>query len=215
LPRFHNFAALATIPSFFDIKEKYQQFSFIILYIGKLTHGSKAFQAIDAARNLMRSPKVGLVILGDGEARGELQKRATVLGIPTQVVFEKSINDMYSYLKSADVLLVPDTDEASDEVTIKGAAALIPIVMAKTLQRLDLFEDGVSALFFSDNDIIDMSNQMKKILNDLGMRAMLSQNAATQVGAKLHEDPLQYRLAYRDSVETALFPEDSESEVRS
>jgi glycosyltransferase involved in cell wall biosynthesis len=213
LPRFHNFAAIAQSTASIDIKQKYTQFSFIILYIGQLNHGCRAFQAIDSARNLMRSPKVGLVVLGDGEARTELQMRAKVLGIESQVVFEKNTDDMYSYLKSADVLIVPDTDEFSDELTIKGAAAGIPMVLAHTQQRQDLFTDGDSALFFEDNNIINMSDQMKKVLNDLGVRTALAQSAMIKIGEKLHEDPLAYKLAYRDSVEGALFPEDSEAVV--
>ena len=205
LPRFYNFAAIAQGDMYFDIKQKYTQFSFIILYVGGLQHNAKAFQAIDSARNLMRSPKVGLVIMGDGEAATELSTRAKMLGISTQVVFEKSTADLYSYLKSADVLLIPDTDEQSDELAIKGAAAGIPIVMAQTETRLDLFTDGESALFFQNNDSIEMSNQMKKILNDLGVRTLLRHNALERVAEKLHEDPIAYKLAYRDSVEAALF----------
>ena len=208
LPRFHNFAAIAQSQVYFDIKQKYTQFSFIILYIGPLHHSAKAFQAMDAARNLMRSPKVGLVIMGDGEGVSELQKRAKILGIATQVVFEKSSENMYSYLKSADILLVTDTDDFSDELTIKGAAAGIPMVMSETAQRRDLFTDGESAFFFQNNNVIDISDQMKKILNDLGVRENLKRNAQLTVREKLHEDPLLYKIAYRDSVEGALFAEE-------
>jgi glycosyltransferase involved in cell wall biosynthesis len=214
LPRFHNFAQLASGVPTINIKDKYRQFGFIILYIGALTFESKAFQAIDAARNLMRSPKVGLVVLGDGESRPEFIKRAELLGVASQVVFEKVTDDVLSYLKSADVLLVPDTDEASDELTIQGAAAGIPLVIADTPHRQDLFTVDQSALFFKQNDIMEMSNQMKRVLNDLGMRQQLVRSARDMVALKLHEDPLAYRLAYRDSIEMALFsPEDSEPAV--
>jgi hypothetical protein len=84
------------------------------------------------------------------------------------------------------------------------------MVLACTQQRQDLFTDGTSALFFEDNNIIDMSDNMKRILNDLGVRSSLAQNAQLLIGEKLHEDPRTYKLAYRDSVEGALFPEDSE-----
>lgn len=207
LPRFHNFAGLASGVATINIKDKYRQFSFIILYVGSLNFESKAYQAIDASRNLMRSPKVGLVILGDGDARAEFIKRAELLGIGSQVVFEKSAEDVYSYLKSADVLLVPDIDEASDELTIQAAAAGIPLVIAEAPNRHDLFVPEQSAFFFDSNDIMGMSNQMKKVLNDPGARQLLVRNARDMVALKLHEDPLAYRLAYRDSVEAALFVE--------
>lgn len=210
LPRFHNFEALVAGMPTSDIKEKYQDFSFIILYIGALDFGSKGFQAIDAARNLMRSPKIGLVMVGDGAARTEFMKRAELLGIKTQVVFEKTTDDIAGYLKSADVLLVPEITEQSDELAILGAAAGIPLVIAETKQRLDLFVPEQAALFFNENDIVTMSNQMKKVLNDPGAREVLVRTARDTVTEKLHEDPLQYRLEYRDSVEGALFTEDSE-----
>ncbi|MBY0538601.1 glycosyltransferase [Patescibacteria group bacterium] len=207
LPRFHNFASLAQGVATINIKDKYRQFSFIILYVGQLNFESKAYQAIDAARNLMRSPKVGLVILGDGDARAEFIKRAELLGIGSQVVFEKSAVDVYSYLKSADVLLVPDTDEESDELAIQAAAAGIPVVMAESPNRHDLFLADEAALYFNGNDINGMSNQMKKVLNDPGVRQDLVRHARDTVALKLHEDPLAYRLAYRDSIEAALFTE--------
>lgn len=207
LPRFHNFANLANGVANINIKDKYRQFSFVVLYIGSLNFESKAYQAIDAARNLMRSPKIGLIVMGDGDARSEFMKRAELLGIGTQVVFEKSLEDVYSYLKSADVLVVPDIDEASDELTVQAAAAGIPLVMANTPHRQDLFTAEQSAYFFESNDIMGMSNQMKKVLNDPGARQLLVRNARDMVAMKLHEDPLAYRLAYRDSVEAALFTE--------
>ncbi len=210
LPRFHNFAALTHYDTGFNIKNKYTQFSFIILYIGNLYHGCRAFQAMDASRDVMRSPKVGLVIVGDGEARGELQKRATLLGIPTQIVFEKSVEDISSYLKTADVLVVPDIDPLSDEVALQGAAAGIPLVLARTQQRTDLFTHEVSALFYENADTMSLTAAIKRVLNDLSARTELSQNARQVIDEKLHEDPLAYRLQYRESVEAALFTEDSE-----
>ncbi len=209
LPRFHNFAALSNFDSGLNIKQKYTQFSFIILYIGKLFHGCRAFQAMDAARDVMRSPKIGLVIIGDGPARSELQKRAVLLGVPTQIVFEKSVEDISSYLQTADVLVVPDTDSTSDEVALQGAAAGIPLVLAKTQQRGDVFQHEVSALFYDNDDTMSLSGALKKIVNDLGIRAELVHHAREMIDEKLHEDPLQYRLQYRESVEAALFIHDA------
>ena len=109
------------------------------------------------------------------------------------------------YLKTADVLVVPDTNPLSDEVALQGAAAGIPLVLAKTQQRTDLFVDGVSALFYSNEDTMSLSQAIKKIVNDLGVRSELSHNARTVIQEKLHEDPMQYQLQYRESVEAALF----------
>ena len=54
-----------------------------------------------------------------------------------------------------------------------------------------------------------MSNQLKKVLNDPGMRIDLVTKAQLAIEEKLHEDPLNYKVEYRDSVEDALFPEEN------
>jgi glycosyltransferase involved in cell wall biosynthesis len=204
LPRFNNYSALAAATPAFSIKEKYAQFAFIILYVGELHSGSTVFQAIDAARFLLRNPAVGLVIVGDGPIRTACQKRVGIFGITEQVVFEKSVDDIVSYLKSADVLVVTDTTSTSDELVLKGAAAGIPLVMSATALRSDLFVDGESAFITPVADITMIATRLNRLLNENSLRHSLITAATLVVNTHLHEDPEQYRIAYRDSVEAAL-----------
>lgn len=132
LPRFQNYESLIKTKPTIDLKEKYKPFVFIMLYIGKLNHESTLYRAIDAARFSLRNPRVGLVVLGDGVAKGEFQKRTKILGIEKQVVFESNVTNAVPYLKSANLLIVTDTDADSDEVVLQGAAAGLPIIMSRT-----------------------------------------------------------------------------------
>lgn len=213
LPRFHNYfrqPGEAPLPS---IKDTYRQFSFIILYVGALDAGSLAYQVIDATRELLRNPRVGLVVIGDGNARSEFMKRAEVLGMKNQVVFEKRVDAIRRYFETADVLVVPDLTAEADEVTMQGAATGIPMIMAATPLRSDLFVDGESVFFCQDSTSADMAAKLNRLLNDNALRRYFSDAVKLVADTRLHEDPVVYQQAYRDSVEEALLlVEEAESE---
>lgn len=205
LPRFRNYRALRELNSNVTIKEKYHQFTFIITYVGSLVEGCLAYQAIDAARSLLRNPRVGLVIVGDGPIRAQLQKRAILLGVEKQVVFEKAMDTVALYLTTADVLLVPDTDSPSDDRVIAAAFAGVPVVSASTPMRSDIFTHGESAFLCAPNDTLLMAKYLNILLNDIELRQRFAVAARASVVNRLHEDPEVYKRAYRDSVEAALF----------
>lgn len=205
LPRFNNYEAIISIPSTIDLRQRYKPFVFIMLYVGKLGQQSLLYRALDAARFGLRNPHLGLIALGEGSAKGEFEKRADLLLIRQQVVFETGVKDVVPYLKSANVLMVPDTDADSEEVVLQGAAAGIPMIMARTPAREDIFVDGESALFCDPNNTDDFSLKLNIIMNDLPLRRRLVEGAQAMIKAKFHEDPEVYRKAYRASVEQVLF----------
>jgi glycosyltransferase involved in cell wall biosynthesis len=195
LPRFHNYfkqPGEAPLPS---IKDTYRQFSFIML----------------------RNPRVGLIVIGEGPARSEFMKRAEILGIKNQVVFEKRVDMIRRYYETADVLVVPDSTSESDEVAMQGAATGTPMIMTPTPLRSDLFVDGESVFFYEPNNTTDMVVKLNRLLNDNGLRKYFSDAVMLVAETRLHEDPAVYRQAYRDSVEEALLlatETDADAETR-
>ncbi len=213
LPRLNNYETFTRATVVKSLKQKYPQFSFIALYFGALSHESTAYQVIDAARYILQNKRVGLVIVGDGKARSEFEKRTTILGIANQVVFERVSEDMLGYLKTADVLVVSDSDSIADEVVLRGAAAGIPLIVTETPLRADLFTDGDSALFCPPGESVMMSEKLNMILNNFPLRSQLREQALAVVHTRLHEDPALYRRAYRTSVEQGLFVNDGDTSI--
>ncbi len=210
LPRFHNYEAIMNAPKTIDLKEKYKPFIFFMLYIGKLNHESTLYRAIDAARFALRNPRVGMVVLGDGSAKAEFQKRAKILGIHEQIVFESKVTNIIPYLKSANLLLVTDTDGDSDEAVLQAAAANLPIIMSRTPKREDIFEHGVSAYLCEETDVQAFTDRISDLLNNVGLRKIFTQNAQGIMSSKFHQDVSEYRESYRTSIEQAMFVEPDE-----
>lgn len=208
LPRFHNYDQLAVMPASTYLHDRYRNFSFILLYVGRLGHESTLFRVLDAARGFLRNPRVGLVVVGEGPAQSEFQKRANVLGIAGQVVFEKAQTDLSAYLKSANALVVSDQDGDADEFVLQGAAAGVPVIMSHNPFRDEVFVDGESALLFEHASVEELSTRLTLLLNDIGLRRRLTIEAQELIRTHFHSDKQAYRLAYRDSIERALFVEE-------
>ncbi len=207
LPRYNNYEAVMNTKPTIDLKEIYKPFVFIILYVGKLSHTSTLFRAIDAARFVLKNPRVGLIVLGDGPAKAEFQKRTKLLGIEEQVVFDSRTEDIVPHLKSSNLLLATDTDPDSDEVVLKAAAAGVPIIMSRTPKREELFEHGVSAYLCEETDVQAFTDRISEMLNNFGVRRVLSDAAQLVMRENFHQDARQYAEAYRTSIEQALFVE--------
>ena len=201
LPRHYNIKEILDASSTKSARSVFPQFSFVILFVGDLDHESTLFRAIDASRSVLMSPKIGLVVLGDGPVKKEAQKRAEILGVAKQVVFEAQTSKLLSFLQSANLLLCTDTTKKSDEVVMKAAAAGLPLLVAKTNVREDLFTDGESAFLCDPEDTVDFAQKLGKFLNTNSLRLQFARNAQDVIKSRLHEDPELYKISYRDSIE--------------
>tara|TARA_B100000508_G_scaffold129572_1_gene116109 strand:- start:749 stop:2086 length:1338 start_codon:yes stop_codon:yes gene_type:complete len=210
LPRYQNYESLIDLQTDLDLKEKYKPAIFTLLFVGKLGHECTLFRALDAARFVLKNPRVAMVVIGDGVARGEFQKRTKVLEIEKQVIFETKVSDSVPYLKSANLLVVTDTDTDSEELVLKGAASGIPMVMARTEKREDLFDHGESAFLCDPADVQAFTDKINDLLNDVALREQFIRKGQEMIREKFHNDPAQYKEAYRTSIEQAFFVESDE-----
>ncbi len=205
------------LPRYYDIKgvlaksegpvvapPKLARFKFIALFVGTLNHDSTLYRAIDAARTMLRSPAIALVVVGDGPMKKEFKKRAEIFGIGEQVIFEPASVDLNSYMRASQLLLATDTTPESDEMVIRAAAIGLPILAARTELRDDIFTDDENAYLCHKDDTIEFSQKLSKFLNNNSVRIQFSREARMMVKDRLHEDPELFKCAYRDAIESVL-----------
>jgi glycosyltransferase involved in cell wall biosynthesis len=207
LPRYQDYQKTIAARPAFNLAQTYKPFIFFMLFIGKLGHESTLFRAIDSARFALMNPRVGLIVLGDGAARPEFERRAKILGIEKQVVFEKRETDYISYLKSAHMLLVTDTDEESEEIVHTAAAVGLPVVLASTPHREDVFEDSVSAFLCAPEDTQMFADKINQLLNNVTLRKVIGEGGRDAIERRFHQNPQVYKDAFQRTIEEALFVE--------
>jgi len=211
LPQLNVYESIANVRQTLDLKAKYPQYVFNILFVGNLTNSSKATQAIDAARFMLLNQRIGMIVLGDGPAYRDCVKRAKLLGIEQQLVFERRSRDRVQYLKAANLLIVTDTDPQSEELVLQAAGAQIPMIMTWTEAREDMFTHLESAYICPPDDVQALADGIHELMNNYPLRKQVTEQAFEAITKRFHQDPEEYRKDYRDSIEQALFVDDEPS----
>ena len=204
LPRFYNFTGLLSATPTFSLKEKYPNFAFIVLAFGPLTATSQLHDTFSAVHQLLRNPRIGLIVIGDGPAKELFQSKIQLLGIEKSVVFQKSADDLTSYLKTADALIELGTDEESEVRVLQAAAAELPIIATETPLRTDLFKDGESALLCANRDLVGIGQKLGRLINVAALRQQRTYAARFVAESRLHEDPNAHYQSIASSIESVL-----------
>lgn len=204
LPKFYNFTGYIENPPSFDIHDIYKGYVFIILAFGPLTADSYLHDTFTALHRTLHNPRIGLVVIGDGPAKKLFTEKAQLLGIERNVAFLPRVDDLLSYVKTADLLIATGTDKESETAVLRAAAGGLPIVAYETDVRNDLFEDGVSAFLCPPGDTVCMTEKFTQFLNSPAYRKEFARNSVQVAKDRLIENPEQYHRAYRDSIEVIL-----------
>jgi glycosyltransferase involved in cell wall biosynthesis len=91
------------------LHQKYSGFDLLALCVARLEKEKNVdgtIRIIASVKKQNREATIGLVIVGDGSQRKNLEKLVRSLGLSDRVFFEGEISDPAPYYKSADVLLV-------------------------------------------------------------------------------------------------------------
>ncbi len=204
LPRFFNTSQLLNLAPRQEQK-MYPQFVFTIMCVSELDAESTLFRALDAVRMSLQTPSIGFVVIGDGPLKQQFRDRAKILQIEKQVIFAGGISDYTEHLRSANVLLVTDTHAESDDLVIKAAALGVPMIMARTPLRADLFKDGTDAFICDPEDAFGFAQKLRTFINMNALRTQFSSNEREVIRTRIEEDPQLYSIAYRDSIERMLY----------
>jgi glycosyltransferase involved in cell wall biosynthesis len=130
-----------------DLRKKYPQFDFRALVVARLAPEKNVASAIEAMASIKKyRPNAGLVIVGDGPERTRLEKLAAQLGISKNVIFEGWQNNIFSYYKTADVLVLPSLYEGYGMAVVEASLAGCPVVMTDVGCAGDLIIDGQNGL---------------------------------------------------------------------
>lgn len=207
LPHFHNFTGLMKAQPVSNFHDIYKQFVFIMVAFLPLKADSPLQDVFTAFHEILRNPRIGLIVVGEGPARALYEEKAELLGIKKNVVFLSHCADMASCLKTADILVQTDVSKESEDIVLQAAAAGLPLLMYETELRLDLFKDGESATLCTPGDTFSLTKEMSNFLNNPALRVQYAEAAQYMVSTRLHEDETSYYQAYRDIIELGIITE--------
>jgi glycosyltransferase involved in cell wall biosynthesis len=141
-----------------------------IIYAGRLTREKNVILLIKAV-NLIREQhrSIRCLVIGDGPEKEVLQRQVSDLGLSANIHFKGHLEkdtEVFSYMKSASVLVLPSLREGFGIVVVEANACGIPVVTVSHRQNAarDLVTNGFNG-FVCDISEQDMAQKILSALD--------------------------------------------------
>ncbi|MDO8446304.1 MAG: glycosyltransferase family 4 protein [Deltaproteobacteria bacterium] len=117
-----------------------------------------------------RYPDVRLVIVGDGEMRGELENEVRKLKLDGNVIFTGFRKDVASLLSSFDIFAFPSHLEGLGTSLLDAMVMKKPIVSTTAGGIPEVVEDGVNGMLVSPKDPEALAKAIIRLIEDPDLR---------------------------------------------
>ena len=131
--------------------------------------------AIDAVP-MVSVPDFEYVVLGEGEARGELEKQITENKLGKKVFLKGFVKDAATYLKAFDIFLLPSLSEALGYVLLEAGQAEIPTVATDVGGIPEIIKDEETGLLIRSKNPKEIANAIRVLHEDKTKALTLAKN---------------------------------------
>lgn len=129
LPIFVSLPTNQTCDISLNLRQKYPQFSFVILMASRLTREKNYELTIKAfSRVALNKREIGLIIVGQGPEKNYLQNLAKSLKMEKQLIFEDWNNNLDCYYRSADLFMLSSNYEGYGRTLIEAGLNGCPVL---------------------------------------------------------------------------------------
>lgn len=141
---------------------------------------------------------ITLVIVGDGELKGELQKEAMQLGIDKNVLFLGSRLDIPELLKLFDIYVLPSLWEGMPMVLLEAMAAGCPVIATDVGGVSKVIDDQQNGLLVESQKPEQLAAAVVQLLKDERLRKEYARKALWKFQKKFSADIMtrQYERLY-------------------
>ena len=155
----------------------------LILYAGRLIPDKRVIDLISAFKVVSeRMQDVVLVLLGEGEAKQSLQKRANKLGIGPKVYFLGDVNNPYSWMSHSDCFVLPSQREGFPNVLLEAMACGCPVISTDCQSGpSEIIENKKSGILVSVGDVKKIAEAIEKVLTDKSFTKKMVKHALLRI----------------------------------
>jgi glycosyltransferase involved in cell wall biosynthesis len=163
-----------------------------------------AFRAVKGHDLLLRafaelgtgpSPRVTLVLIGDGELRDPIERRIAQLGLGGSVILHGEVADARSTYGALDIVVQASSEEGLPNAMLEAAAAGRGIVATAAGGTGEIVRDGLTGLLVPIDDAAALSAAMRRLVEDPILRESLGEGARRHVLATFGMDRMVAEFA--------------------
>lgn len=159
---------------------------FILLSVGELQENKNQSVVIEAL-NRLKAQDICYLIVGKGHLEKVYEKRIEECNLSNNVKllgFREDVNELYAI---ADCFIHPSFREGLPVAMMEAMASGLPILGSEIRGNVDLLDDGVGGFYinnFSDADVAEKINQMKKHTDTILDMGVFNQNKIKKYDSK-------------------------------
>lgn len=178
---------------------QHQGFGNHLLFVGRLAAEKGVPILLESLVLLTQDhPNLVLTLVGDGEARAELEQKAEQLGLGDRVRFlgYQSQTAVRQHIQEADIFVLPSFAEGVPVVLMEAMAAGIPVVTTQIAGIGELVEHGVSGSLVPPGNAQLLAAQITPLVKDAQLRNQMGHAGRLKVeqefdvyqeGGRLHQ----------------------------
>jgi glycosyltransferase involved in cell wall biosynthesis len=176
----------------------------VFLTVGRLTEQKDFITLLEAFALLRKQIVARLVILGEGELRGELEAKISKLGIAEDVSLPGFTTNPYAYMSQASAFVLSSRWEGLGIVLIEAMACGCPVIATDCPNGpREILEGGRYGYLSPVGDALALSEAMLKVLDSPIDQELLKQRAI-YFSSKRAVSEYLYLLGNRKDFETQL-----------
>jgi glycosyltransferase involved in cell wall biosynthesis len=160
----------------------------LVVAMGRLVEKKGFATLVEAAA---RVPGVHVVIIGDGDLRGELERRARDLAAPVTFTGALERAEAARALAAADVMAVPSVVDRAGNVDglpnamLEGLASGRAVVASRVAGIPDVVEDGANGLLVPPGDAAALAEALRRLAAEPETRERLGREARRRAEGRM------------------------------
>lgn len=151
-----------------------------LITVGRLVRHKRVDGIIEAVRGIVDEyPQVGLLIVGDGPERGNLEKLSQELGVDGKVRFYGKVTheQMITLLAEADIFVLNSVYEGLPHAVLEAMACKTPVIATNIRGTDEVVKDGKTGLLVAPDNSEDLKEKLAFLLKDKELGKRLAENA--------------------------------------
>ena len=158
-----------------------------ILYVGRLIHMKGSSLLVDAVAQLVdEGHDVMVKLVGEGDARAELQRHVAELGLGERVqllgaVGQDELREVYA---EADIFCLPSFAEGIPVVAMEAMAMATPVVITRIMGIPELVDHERTGLLIAPGRLDQLTDALRRLVTSPELRAELGAAGRDKVSAE-------------------------------
>jgi L-malate glycosyltransferase len=179
----------------------------VVMHVSNFRPVKRVHAVLDVFMRIARAVPARLVLVGDGPDRASLEQRVTEERLDS-VVFAGEQQDLVSWLSSADLFLLPSSQESFGMAALEAMACQVPVVASRVGGLPEVIADDETGFLREPDDLDGMAECGIAVLGDRAWHERIGAAAALSVRTRFCAEVIvpMYEACYREVLDASRAP---------